>query len=189
MGFSSSEETRAAKKSIIFSCSKCFLSVHWYGSVTATNLYHSHPPSGWWHISVTPGYGTRFPDFTPLQSAPHPPADQQAILAAGQKSGGGWFSQALVGVASGGQHGVGSRGKRGVAGVTLGPASNTSHSIRGHPCAGASGLQGPDDLSPLRTPLSESGFAGGRGGRGNDRVPFGEKTPVWMLPYILRIWA
>ena len=41
------------------------------------------------------------------------------------------------------------------------PASNTSHGITGHPCAGASGLQGPDDLSPLRTPLSESGFAGG----------------------------
>ena len=40
-------------------------------------------------------------------------------------------------------------------------ASNTSHGIAGHPCAGASGLQGPDDLSPLRTPLSESGFAGG----------------------------
>ena len=54
--------------------------------------------------------------------------------------------------------------------VALGP--NTSHSMPGHPCAGASGLQGPDDLSPPRTPLSESGFAAGAA---NDRVAFGER--------------
>ena len=141
---------------LIPSVSYIFIDV--VASQPTTNITPLPPPMGWWHISVTPGYGTRFPDFTPLQSAPHPlRRGPTGNFGCGAKKQ-GWviFSAA----ASGG--GL----------VALAAASNTSHGITGHPCAGASGLQGPDDLSPLRTPLSESGFAAGAA---NDRVAFGER--------------